>query len=317
MKSTRWKLLAAACYAASSLVGAPACAAELAGATLDVENAAGAESCPGAEELERQTLALGVPPNESAEPLAIAVSFRATEAEFLAEIRTTGRTTGTRQLSAAGPSCAPLARATAVLLAVLLDLRPREAPAPAPLVASRVTAPPPSRPQPWRYLALGAHADATVGLLGPAFSMAFGGGARVRRTRFELGLSGFSLLNRRVELLPGSVEVDLWGGSLSLCTYFARSGPLEVAGCASLLAGRFHGAGSGYPTNRERASLWLAGGIGATIALELSQHWALRAGMDLAVPFQQYRPEIELVGNAYQASPVGAFLGFGPELRFP
>lgn len=298
--------------------GGPVRATELAGASLDVQRAAGAEDCPSSEELKLQTLALGLPPKGSAERLTVQVDFHRSEEQFVVDVRTTGRAIGTRQLDAAGPTCAPLAKATAVLLAVLLDLRPREHAPVQEMSAAQTppTPPPPTRPGLLRYVAFNARADIAIGLLGPAFSPALDVVARARLSRFDIGLGGFGLLNRTVELAPGTIDVGLLGGSLVVCGYWARLRALEIGACATLLAGRFHGEAHGYFTNRERASLWLAGGVGATIALELNPRWALRAGIDAILPFQSYRPEIDLVGRAYQPSPLGALLSFGPELRF-
>jgi hypothetical protein len=314
-KSKHLKLLAGASFLLSVLSDGPVHATELAGASLDVRRAAGAEDCPSANELKLQTLALGAPPKESAEPLTVQVDFHRSGAEFVVDVHTTGRAIGTRQVDAAGPTCAPLAKATAVLLGVLLDLRPRES-APVQEMLRAPTPPPPTRSGLLHDVAFGARADVAVGLLGPAFSPALDVVARARLRRFDIGLGGFGLLNRSIELAPGTVDVGLLGGSLVVCGYWARLRALELGACATLLAGSFHGQADGYFTNRERASLWLAGGIGATLALELGPRWALRAGIDAVVPFQSYRPEIDLVGRAYRPSPVGAFVGLGPELRF-
>ncbi|HTQ04353.1 MAG TPA: hypothetical protein VMI54_10870 [Polyangiaceae bacterium] len=292
-------------------------AAELAGATLDTESAAGAESCPSAEALKDRTLALGIPPQEPREPLLIHVAFRRDGDDFAATVRTSGRTAGERELTAAGPDCNPLAAATAVMLAVLLDLRPRESvaePAPKPLPP----APPLKRDSSgFRHVSLGGELAGAFGLLGPAFSMVYAGDARARFSFLELALGGFGLVDREVGLPPGTVDVGLAGGDLGLCAYFWRAGRVDVAACASLALGRFHGTGQGFFIDKNGASLWIAGGLGATLGFELSRHWALRLDLDALVPFRQYRPEVELVGTAYHASPLAGTVGFGPEFRFP
>ncbi len=306
-----------ACFSLSVLASGPTHATELAGATLETRASSDAESCPNAEALRKRTLALGMPPTQVAEPLTIEVSFERAEAAFVATVRTSGRASGTRELSAPGPTCEPLATATAVMLAVLLDLRPQgsEAP-PAPPPAER--APPANAPPgPFRYVALSSHLDTEYGLLGPAFGEALGADTRLRVSRFELSLGGFALRDRTVRLAPGNVSVSLLAGRLGLCGYFARLGRVEIAACAALLLGRFHGAGYGFYREESGASSWLGVGVGATAGLELSRHWALRFGLDLLVPLRQYTPEVVRVGDAYRPSPLAVALGFGPELRFP
>ena len=221
---SRTLLAAIACFFTSWFASATARAATaLPGAALETESAGGAEGCPSAEALTTRILLLGVPQAEAPEPLAVHVAFRREGAEFFATVRTSGRFSGTRELSAAGPSCDPLAAATAVMLALLLDLRPRETLAPE---APSARAEPPAATDdegPLRHVAVHARLDAAYGVLGPAFGVAYGGNARLSITHFELVLGGFAFAERSVELSPGSVDVGLAGGNLDLCAAVVRS----------------------------------------------------------------------------------------------
>lgn len=313
----RTLLAAIACFLTSWFPSRTARAAtELPGATLETESSAGAEGCPTAEALKTRTLALGIPQAAPPEPLAVHVAFRREGTDFFATIRTSGRLSGTRELSAAGPTCDPLAAATAVMLAVLLDLRPRETPAP--VVTNEPAKPAATEGDgPFRHVAVHARLDAAYGVLGPAFGVAYGGDARLRLTRFELVLGGFAFVDRSVEMSPGSVEVGLAGGNLDVCAAVARTGPVELGGCVSFLIGSFRASGHGYYVDDGDASLWLAGGLGVTLAFELSRHWAIRLGLGMLVPFSRYSPAVDRVGVAYDAPPIAGVLGFGPEFRFP
>jgi hypothetical protein len=304
------------CFCAVVLVGAPAQGATaVAGASLEAENSAGAESCPSAEALAARTLALGLPPSEPREKLSIQVTFRREGTDFYATLRTRGPSSGERELTDVGPTCEALAAATAVTLAVLLDLRPRENTA-RPVTRSAPPARPAQRkPGVFRYASLRAEQDATYGVLGPAFSLAFGGALGVRLARFEVTLGGFAFLERTFELPPGTVDVGLAGGSLGFCAAAVRTERLELGACASFLVGRFHGSGHGFYTDHEHAELWLASGIGATLAVELSRRWAVRLGLEALVPFRQQEPVVDGVGLAYDPLPVGFMLRLGPELR--
>jgi hypothetical protein len=303
---------AALCFA----LAAPARSAELAGSTIEVTRTVGAESCPDAESLKERTLTIGKP-RLRAELLRIQVEFRRSVAGYSATLHTSGRSTGKRELSADGPSCEPLAQATSVVLAVLLDLLPPGESAPLP------DAPPPlptasaAKSSVFEYLALGARAGVQYGVFGPSISASFGGEARLRLARVELGLGGFHSPGRSVDLAPGVVSASLTGGSLGVCGYrTVRTRELELGACALLSLARFAAFADGFQTDGDAASLWIAGGIGATLSLSLGRHWALRAGLDVIMPFRQYRPQVERVGFAYDALAVAMALNFGPEWRF-
>jgi len=291
--------------------------------------------------LAQRTLALGTLGASQLEALRIQVRFRRDGTTFFATVNTSGRSSGVRELSAAGPSCEPLAAATAVMLAVLLQLRPdtvvdnTASPGPVNSASEPESASSPSaaqeprrvsrvvwsrsgrrEPGAWRYVALGAQAHAEFGILGAALGFGFGGNARLRVSDFELELAGFALLDRSIPMAPGRVEVGLAAASAGACGYVLRSAPTELSLCAAFLVGRFHGRGVGYETDREVTSLWLGGAAGAQLTLELSRQIALRASLAAVVPFQQAIVSVERVGQAYDASPLAAIFGFGPELRF-
>jgi hypothetical protein len=311
-------LAAIACFLTSWFSSSTARAATaLPGVALETERSGGAEGCPNAEALTLRILMLGIPKQEASQPLSVHVAFQRVEADFFATVRTSGRFSGTRELSAAGPTCDPLAAATAVLLALLLDLRPHETQAPE---AMNAPAEPPAatgEEHPFRYVAVHVRLDAAYGVLGPAFGLAYGGNARLRLTRFELVLGGFAFVERSVELSPGSVEVGLAGANFDICASVARSGAIDLGACASFLFGRFHGSGHGFYADEDDASPWLAGGLGATLAFELSRHWAVRLSLGMLVPFRRYNPEVDGVGVAYYSPPIAGVFGFGPEFRFP
>lgn len=292
-------------------------ATELAGATLEVENSGDAATCPDSDALRIRTLALGLPPTEPREALDIRVRFRRENGFFHATVTTAGRSSGERELTDASTTCDALAAATAVTLAVLLDLRPYEGARPSSKSAPAASASERGEPGLFRHAALHAHEDVAYGVLGPAFSVAFGGDARLRLSRIDVTLGGFASLERSVDLLPGTVEVGLAAGYLGFCVAALRASRLELGGCASFELGRFRGAGHGYYGNEERSALWLAGSIGATLAFELSRHWAVRLGAGMVIPFQQQEPVVNRVGRAYDAPAVGGVATLGPELRFP
>jgi len=314
-----------------ALLPEPARAAtEIAGASLEVEAAIGAESCPSAEALSEQTSKLGSPRATAIPggPLRVQVKFLVHGSGYRAIVRTSGRTEGTRELSADGPSCAPLSAATAVFLAVLLDLLPAsEVPKRGQPAAEWVEpVPPREHPAPQasarapnllRYAGVGAHLILGYGLLGPALSESIGGEARLRLGYAELEFGGFAGLARQVDYPPGTVSLRLAAGHLGVCGYLGppAAGP-ELGACAKLLLGQLLASGSGFDEDRQVSSFWFAGAIAATFAVPLSRHWAVRFGLDVVVPFRQYTVEVEQSGVVFNSSPLAVTLAFGPEFRF-
>jgi hypothetical protein len=290
---------------------------ELAGATIQVEAQPGAEDCPDAQALSRRTAAHGMPRGTPSAPLVIHVEFHRSDAGYEATVSTTGRTRGARELTASGPTCDPLAAATSLVLAVLLDLRPSEE-------AKTRLAPPPIKPAPthdappslFRYVALGPHASAAYGLLGSGPSAAFGGTTRVRLGYVEGELSGFSAVERSISYSGGFVDLNLAAGSFGLCGYPNPIGrATELGACAAVLVGGIRANGRGFYTNDEAAALWLAGRFGVTLAVPLARHWATRLGLDVLLPFRRYSVVVDRVGPVFDPPAAAVILTFGPEFR--
>jgi hypothetical protein len=304
-------------------------ATEIAGATIEVKSAKGAENCPDSAALREQISALGTPRGSERAPLHVAVEFLSTGSGYRAIVRTSGRTDGTRELTAEGAGCEPLAAATAVFLAVLLDLLPASEAAappmetlavPAELALSRENSAPKHStraPSLLRYTSVGAHLIAAYGLLGPNVSESFGGEARWRFGHVEPTLGGFAGPARNIDYPPGAVAVSLAAGHVGLCGYLDSEGDrLELGACAKLLLGELRASGTGFYEDKQASSFWIAGAIGATLALPLERHWALRVGLDAVIPFRQYTLEVERVGVVFDSSALGLALAFGPEFRF-
>lgn len=107
----------------SAFVAGPA-RAEEAITRLTVGREAGAESCPGADELKAQVESLAGGPvlSRDGEPEAwITVTISPNEAGFRAEVTARGLRSGKRALEDAGPGCDGLGRGLAVILALMLD----------------------------------------------------------------------------------------------------------------------------------------------------------------------------------------------------
>jgi hypothetical protein len=304
-------------------------ATEIAGATLAVKSAAGAENCPDSAALREQISKLGTQRASERAPLRVEVEFLPTASGYRAIVRTSGRTDGTRELTAEGAGCEPLAAATAVFLAVLLDLLPaseaagtreRAAPVPTEFALPRensASAQSARAPSLLRYAGVGAHLIAGYGLLGPNLSESFGGEARWRFGYVEPSFGGFAGPARNFDYSPGSVAVSLAAGHVGLCGYLDASGDrLELGACAKLIMGGLRASGTGFYEDKQASSFWIAGALGATLAVPLARHWALRVGLDAVIPFRQYALEVDRIGVVFDSSALGLALAFGPEFRF-
>jgi hypothetical protein len=316
----KWRRLVLSPVLAFSLLvlAARAGATELAGAVIETASAPGAEECPQAEALKARTLAFGLPRARPSEPLLVRIEFRREAGGFAATVRTSGRRQGTRELAASGADCEPLAAATSVMLAVLLDLLPAgasEPPAPTSPGARQASS---DAPPLFRHVAVGPRFGIQYGLLGPALGASFGAALGLRLSFVEIEAGGFALPTRSVSLPPGTVSAQLSAGSAGVCAFPRLSArAFELGGCASFMAGRVAASGHGFYEDRSVSELWLAGRLGATFVLPVARHVALRAGLDLILPFVQSALEVERVGTAYEAGLLAGALSFGPELRFP
>jgi hypothetical protein len=298
----------------SLIFAAQAQAAELAGAVLETASAPGAEGCPQAEALKARTLALGRPRAQPTEPLAVRVEFRREAEGFAATVHTRGRTHGTRELAAPGPTCEPLATATSVVLAVLLDLLPPGAPEPPPTAAPQPSS---DAPPLFRHVAIGPRFGVQYGLLGTALGASFGAALGLRLASVEIEAAGFVLPERSVSLPPGVVTAQLTAGSAGACVFPSlETLPFELGGCGSLIVGRLAASGRGFYRDRDVTEPWVGGRLGAAFVVPLGKFVAVRAGLDLIIPLTQPSIVVDRVGTAYETSPLGGALTFGPELRF-
>jgi hypothetical protein len=317
----------------------PGWAAEFAGGTLTVVRDADTADCPDEAALGLATLALGTPPATRSEGVDVRVVFQRDAFGYGALVTTTGAGGGVRELRKPGPSCAALAEAVSVVLAVFFDLvplpeaAPTEAPAPAPPPAPpkvEVRPPPqPSRPVPppaapprerGRELSFGASAAGGIayGLLGPAPVGALSGAVRLGIGRWEVGAGALWAPNRTVSHLTGVVHVSVLAGRLGGCAWlFPSPSQPDVGLCAALLLGLVRGLGEGFDEPLPAANeLWIAGEAGAASRWPLVSNLALRFGISAVIPSRTQRFTVIRGGTAFKSSPAAVLLELGPELRF-
>ncbi len=311
--------------------------------------------CPGAAQVIAEVdRVLGPTASRPAKPIeAVASVLRDDQGIWRVHLETSGEgPTRVRELK--GASCAAIADATALILALMIDPTaspPAPVPVPVPVLvpvpvpvlaaptASASPAPPPRAPEgagrqgqgqsapprgslaiapPLRpELRLFAWAGAEAGSL-PVVAPAFGGTVELvlGPQRIELGAA---YRPRQDGTIPGRSSagghVDLFTGSLGTCrALLAR--PVEIAPCVALEIGRLHAKGFGVLDPREGSALWTAFTAGGAFAWSPVAHLALGVRLDAAVPF--VRPQFVLVdvGPVHKPSSVAGRASAGVEVRF-
>jgi len=281
---------------------------------LRVERAPGAEDCADATNLgERIARIRGradTPKNSHYE-----VYFKRAADTFSASIRSGPNGEGQRELTVRGPTCASLAQATAVTLALLFDsdedsatkrepepLRAAVTPPSAAAVQRPPPAPAPQREQLHGTLSLGAAGLAFVlRPLAPAFVAETG----LKFGRFRAGLGALWVPTQSLALEPGHVDESLLAGTARLCLSLARARRLEVDVCSGLFVGMVDARAVGFTSNEHAKRGWLALPVEVSVAhLSGTVGWELSAtalGQLVHHDFQ-----VEGLGSPYHAPRVGA-----------
>jgi hypothetical protein len=295
--------LCCACLVARTGLAAPL------SAHLSVARAAGAEDCPDGAELGgaieailKRPLSVPAAPEQT---LRVEVDFTRHGDRYRAELRLHGAKEGERLLDDRGSTCAALAEATGVTLALLLDRElEHQAPPPPP--------PEPAEPQPPATAHAGTRGWLSI-LAGPTFglvpltSLGAGAAVSVDHGPVWIEIAGRHVAAQSTPFGPGSVRVALTMADLELCGSVALSGEaLRTALCAHTAAGRLTGEGVGYPASTSAALTWLAAGGGARIGGIVGGrwHWGMRSAV--LIPAREQTFSVQNAGIAYDTSRVAA-----------
>lgn len=281
---------------------------------LSVTREDGAESCPDTEAL---TAHVNRVRGQEAEGKsgAYRVDFTYREGVFRAAIHS-GAGTSTRVLRDHGATCAALAQATALTLALLLDADPLEPPETIepPVVAA---APPVSKPQP------PSEEEPAPRRLERSLTFALGGGALfgVERLaapvvladlgisigRFRTSLGVMWMPTQTLEFGPGTLHETLLSGVARTCLSAWQNDLLRVDLCSGFYAGMLEVRAEGYTRNDDVQKAWLAIPLGLGLATTPTPV-SVELGGSVLIPIRRNDFSIDNLGVVYESWPVGLLL---------
>jgi hypothetical protein len=317
-------LAAPAALAVVCLVCASTVRAQAQTPTLDVTRGADVQDCPDASRLGDDVAAVRGP---TALPTttAYSVDFARNGRTFSASIRSGPTGANVRRLETSGQTCAALAHAVALTLALLIDSDkapntdlPEPAPIPEPPrpVASRVVEAPAAVDHHRRNEATATFGGmALLAVLRP-LTPALTGELGLETGRWRTGLGVLAVLPQSIDLGPGTVRESVLGGSARVC-YAPWPGDVwRFDVCTGAFVGVVKAEGRGYTQNDTQTQPWLA------VPLELAvAAFTGPLGLELAAGgiASIDRPDFSVgrLGIAVRPPPVGATLSLRAIARIP
>ena len=251
--------------------------------------------CPDSRELHttvEHIVQRPITPTLPADTVVATVRFRRAGTGFEALVQLTGAKQGERSLTDTGESCAPLAQAVAVTLALLIDSRP--------VPADSVTDLPSFRSRGAVSLGLGP----ALGLL-PSATLAFDAALEVMWPRWSVRAGAVYLQPSDAQLGPGRVEVRLSSADLRLCRWLLGSPSLQLDGCAAGAMGWLSGQGQGYPVSSQAGFFWSSLGVAMRLGGPLGQRWLWAITTEGLVPLGQRSFSVGNLGVAYRSARIG------------
>jgi hypothetical protein len=280
---------------------------------LLVERGVGAEPCPDSETLSSRIDQIR---GRSSRDLAgsYRVSFVHKTDGFAAVISTGPTGANVRTLESNGPTCAELAKATALTLALLFDSDVAVKKNPPPVVSAAPPPVPPPPPPPPSPEVSSFHRDATlslgaIGLAGvvrtvsPAASVEAGIAGR----RWRMGIGALWGVPQTLDLTPGTVDEKLMSGTLRTCFAPYRQGWVRFDVCTGAFVGFMSGEAQGFTHNEQHTRPWVAVPFELVLAgWNAPVGWELGAGA--LVPVRRQDFSVDGLGVAYKSPPMAGML---------
>ncbi len=226
-----------------------------------------------------------------------------------------------RQLNS--PRCEELARALALIVAILLDPALSQQAPPVKVVTPRPAPTSPTfKPAPPPWLVAGVGAELVTSLLGePSFGERIFVGAG--RGAGSLWLSSASLSFSRVfdhatsSESGARAEFELWAARLDGCVARAANGLLGIEPCVFFEAGQLHALGLHPSGDVTRIEPWATTGILLRPTLTLARRLVIGAELGLHLPLTRYRFAFTGEPPLYETAVVGFNGALGLGVRFP
>jgi hypothetical protein len=285
-------------------------------ANLVVTRADDAQQCPGAEEIRALSLA-ALPPSVPPPTHAYRVSFAQSGSLFEAVIvdETAQRT---RVLSDTKPGCSALGQAVAVIVATMWSSErdetnpPPPPPSPSTGVDQALPVNPPHASGPrWVF---GTGASTAVSVVRPV-APALLADVAVEFAHASLAVGALWIPAQRIDVAPGSIEVQLVSGLLRGCAFLGSE--FHVGVCATALAGALHGEARGFTSDGQRTASWFA--IEPDVFVDRSLGWWVRVRLaaGAVVPLPPADFAVSNAGAAYLGPAVGGLFSLSVEIASP
>jgi hypothetical protein len=290
-----------------------------------------AAQCPDASRLEAEvTRRLGRPVFGDPARFSIEVSVSKTDAVWKADIEmrnAEGASMGSRTVTSEATSCASLASAASLAMALLLERYVPAAPQPeAPPTPPPIAAPRPTPPSPKRAPAEESFPTGSIGILGavasnvlptPAFGIGIVADVSLSR-RFDLTAGGDFFPEDRRTIANVDVAFSMTWGSLGGCYGVLVRGPMRVSGCASWVLGVMHSIVLSEVPWQNSEHLWTGAMAGAHFTWSPAGPVEIRVNLDALAPaarrtyaIQREPPQINTLLFTEPAVSAVASLGVG------
>lgn len=277
-------------------------------AAIEVERGEAASDCPGPdalvllveEILEREI----VSPSALDSGVRVEVRFDREDREYRAKLRLFGFKSGERSFRDTSETCAPLAEATAVAMALFLDEELKEKakeaahPPPDETGKKQATHPPPKSEM---KLSLALGAGAAFGLTARTSPLVLGEVGIMSRG-WLASLRVFGVLPRSFEFPPGRVRTGLVASDLRGCYLFGSR--YLVGPCAAAGIGRLRAVGFGFDEAKSQSLWWMAVGPGFAFRGPVTGDFFWGASGVLWFPTLPQTLVVENLGTSWSSPPV-------------
>jgi hypothetical protein len=298
-------------------------------AALVVTRGEGAQDCPDSATLAERvrTVAgasvIGAELDPAAIETWVQVAITRNFGGYSAQINTSGLRHGSRALEDLGPSCASLADAIAVTLAIFLD--PYASALPAKMAQPAPTPPRPAElkakpqqaadlPRRTRFF-LNAGAGVALNLLHHALPL-FVANAGLRLTpSWSLSLGGGYVLTDTVPSRGGEVELSLAFADLRGCgRAVGEAERAHLDWCLAARIGSLRGSGQSYTDSFSKRTAWLALAIGPEVVFPFTRSLSWILTGEAVLPVIRNGFDVQANGSrslAFRPSAVGGSISLG------